>query len=52
MTATETDMALNKPEEEDLVDYEEEDDTVVAPSDKPTGNGKEPVKKYELISFS
>lgn len=46
MTATESDMALNKPDEEDLVDYEEEDDTVVAAPDKAVSNGKEPAKKY------
>lgn len=40
--------AQNKPEElgeEDLVDYEEEDETAVAPADKPAENGKDPTKK-------
>lgn len=43
-----------KPEElgeEDLVDYEEEDDTQPT-SDRPTENGKDSSKKYALHSIT
>lgn len=39
----------SKPEElgeEDLVDYEEEEDTTVPSTEKPAENGKETTKKY------
>jgi hypothetical protein len=43
-----------KPEElgeEDLVDYEDEDDTTATPVHKAAESGKEPPKKYASISM-
>ena len=42
-----------KPEElgeEDLVDYEEEDETTTVGASKPSENGKEASKKYAIFT--
>ena len=53
-SAMEVDQAT-KPEElgeEDLVDYEDEDDTTATPVHKAAESGKEPPKKYAMKFYA